>query len=61
MGSLSLGEEKQELRVERCIPVKTNAEHPIIPERSNKEVLVFSALAKRSKRSITQGDLTDPA
>ena len=43
------------------IPVETNAEHPIVPERGDKEVLVFSALAKGSKGSIAQGDLADPA
>ena len=45
----------------RATPVKTNAEHPIVPKRGNKEVLVFSALAKGSKGSIAQGDLADPA
>ena len=48
-------------QMEGNLPVKTNAEHPIVPERGNKEVLIFSALAKGSKRSITQGDLTNPA
>ena len=54
VGSLSLGEEKQETLVERCIPVKTNAEHAIVPEGRHKEVLVFSALAKSSQRPIAQ-------
>ena len=60
VGSLSLGEEKQETLVERCIPVKTNAEHAIVPEGRHKEVLVFSALAKSSQRPIAQRDLPNP-
>ena len=61
VGSLSLGEEKQETLVDRCIPVKTNAEHAVVPERRHKQVLVLPSLSKHRQGAVTEGDLAHAA
>ena len=42
-------------------PVKTNAEHSVVPERRHKQVLVLPSLSKHRQGAVTEGDLAHTA
>ena len=42
-------------------PVKTNAEHAVVPERCHKQVLVLPSLSKHRQGAVTERDLAHAA